>query len=211
MAEQPPRPDLLETMRFDPLEGIMALDRHINRMRDSAVALGYPFDRHDVRNELQAATFRLTAARRLRLVASPRGAVAIEATPIAETPAEPVVVAIVPRPFAPDDLRLQHKTLDRRPYDDARQATGTFEVLFVDEGGFLTEGSFTNLFVERADRLLTPPLARGLIPGVLRAKLIDEGRAEEADLRPDDLADGLLIGNALRGLIRAVVQAASGG
>ncbi len=46
--------------------------------------------------------------------------------------------------------------------------------------GFLTEGSFTSLFVERGGRLLTPPLARGLLPGILRARLIDEGRAEEA-------------------------------
>ena len=35
--------------------------------------------------------------------------------------------------------------------------------------------------------LLTPPLARGLLPGILRARLIDEGRAQEADLREDDL------------------------
>jgi para-aminobenzoate synthetase/4-amino-4-deoxychorismate lyase len=38
---------------------------------------------------------------------------------------------------------------------------------------------------------------------VLRARLIDEGRAIEGDLRPEDLADGFFIGNALRGLIPA--------
>ena len=73
-------------------------------------------------------------------------------------------------------------------------------MLFVDPDGFLTEGSFTSLFVERDGMLLTPPLARGLLPGVLRERLIDEGRAEEADLREADLAGGFLIGNALRGL-----------
>ena len=51
--------------------------------------------------------------------------------------------------------------------------------------------------------LLTPPLARGLLPGVLRGRLLDEGHAREADLRAEDLAAGFLIGNALRGLIRA--------
>ena len=56
--------------------------------------------------------------------------------------------------------------------------------------------------------LLTPPLARGLLPGILRGRLVDEGRAKEADLRPDDLAGGFLIGNALRGLVRARLRSA---
>ena len=76
-------------------------------------------------------------------------------------------------------------------------------MIFRDEAGFLTEGSFTSLFVERGGRLLTPPLARGLLPGILRGRLIDEGRAEEADLVEADLASGFLIGNAVRGLVRA--------
>jgi para-aminobenzoate synthetase/4-amino-4-deoxychorismate lyase len=75
--------------------------------------------------------------------------------------------------------------------------------VFVDPEGRLTEGSFTNIFVERDGKLLTPPVARGLIPGVLRAKLIDEGKAAEADLTVEDLKDGFLLGNSLRGMIRA--------
>ena len=34
-------------------------------------------------------------------------------------------------------------------------------------------------------------------------RLIDEGRAGEADLTEADLAEGFLIGNAVRGLVRA--------
>jgi para-aminobenzoate synthetase/4-amino-4-deoxychorismate lyase len=37
---------------------------------------------------------------------------------------------------------------------------------------------------------------------VLRRSLIEEGRAREANLTVDDLAEGFLIGNALRGLMR---------
>jgi branched-subunit amino acid aminotransferase/4-amino-4-deoxychorismate lyase len=78
-------------------------------------------------------------------------------------------------------------------------------VAFVDRDGFLTEGSVTSLFVERGGRLLTPPLARGLLPGVLREALIEAGRAEEADLRPEDLEGGFFLGNAVRGLMAAVL------
>ncbi len=51
--------------------------------------------------------------------------------------------------------------------------------------------------------MLTPPLSRGLLPGVLRGRLIDEGRAEEADLIEADLVHGFFVGNAVRGLVRA--------
>jgi para-aminobenzoate synthetase/4-amino-4-deoxychorismate lyase len=51
--------------------------------------------------------------------------------------------------------------------------------------------------------LLTPPVSRGLIPGILRGKLIDEGKAVEAELTPADLEDGFFVGNIVRGLIPA--------
>ncbi|MBC7986527.1 MAG: aminotransferase class IV, partial [Sphingomonadaceae bacterium] len=106
-------------------------------------------------------------------------------------------------PVAAHDFRLRHKTTDRAFYRAARAAGGTWEVVLVDDKGYVTEGSFTNVFVERRGMLLTPPRARGLLPGTLRARLIEEGRAEERDLRMKDLAGGFLIGNGVRGLVRA--------
>ena len=57
--------------------------------------------------------------------------------------------------------------------------------------------------MERDGRLLTPPARLGLLPGVLRASLLAEGRAVEAELTLDDLEGGFFIGNALRGLVAA--------
>jgi para-aminobenzoate synthetase/4-amino-4-deoxychorismate lyase len=119
-------------------------------------------------------------------------------------------VRLAPLAVDSHDFRLAHKTSDRAFYDAARAAAGTFEVLFVDPEGFVTEGSFTTVFAERDGRLVTPPLARGLLPGVLRARLIDEGRAVEGELRADDLEAGFFIGNALRGLIPARLVAGGG-
>jgi para-aminobenzoate synthetase/4-amino-4-deoxychorismate lyase len=195
--------DLIETMRFDPEEGIADLERHLARIKASADALDFRFNRHGVRNELQAATFRLSRPSRLRLRLSPSGAVAIEVRAMPPAPEGVVDVAIVPLPVAPHDFRLTHKTSDRAFYDRARAAGGTYEVLFVGPDGVLTEGSFTNLFVEREGRLVTPPLARGLLPGVLRRRLIEEGRAVEGDLTAADLTGTFFIGNSLRGLIPA--------
>ena len=113
----------------------------------------------------------------------------------------PVKVAVRPLPVDPNDFRLRYKTTDRRFLDLIRQQAGEYETIFVDPDGQLTEGSRTSIFVERDGRLLTPPLSRGLLPGILRAKLIDEGKAEEAELSPADLEGGFYVGNIVRGLI----------
>jgi para-aminobenzoate synthetase/4-amino-4-deoxychorismate lyase len=194
--------DLIETMRFDADEGVCELDRHIARMKASATALEFTFDRHALRNDLQAATFRVREPSRIRVRLSKSGATAIEVRAIPPTPDDPIVT-LAPLPVARDDFRLAHKTSDRDFYDDARARAKSFEVIFVDDEGFLTEGSFTNIFVERDGTLITPPLSRGLLPGILREKLIDEGKALEGDLKPADLYDGFYVGNVLRGLIRA--------
>jgi para-aminobenzoate synthetase/4-amino-4-deoxychorismate lyase len=198
--------DLIETMRFDPDDGIVALDRHMARLGNSARSLGFRFDHHAVRNELHTATFRLIHAGRIRLLLSPSGAVSVEVRALSPASDETVTVDIVPLPVEPSDFRLAHKTTDRAFYDDARRASGRFEVIFVRPDGFLTEGSFTNLFVPRDGRLVTPPLARGLLRGILRAALIESGEAVEGDLAVADLAGGFFVGNALRGLIGAQLR-----
>jgi para-aminobenzoate synthetase/4-amino-4-deoxychorismate lyase len=197
--------DLVETMAFDPEEGIARLEAHLARMKASADALGFAFDRHDARNELQAATFRLRTARRVRLLLAPSGRVAIEIAAMPPPPAGPLQVALGLLPVSPLDLRLRHKTSARGFYDAARIDSGADEVVFVHDGR-LTEGSFTSVFVPRGDVLVTPR-AGPLLPGVLRAELLASGRAIEGDLTPADLADGFYVGNALRGLLPAVAKA----
>jgi para-aminobenzoate synthetase/4-amino-4-deoxychorismate lyase len=76
--DQPRRRDLQEVMQFDPEEGIADLEKHLGRLKAEAEALGYDFDRHAARNELQAATFGKRKAGTARLLVSPSGAIAIE-------------------------------------------------------------------------------------------------------------------------------------
>lgn len=199
--------DLIETMGFDPAKGIMRLELHLERMKASAAALGFSFDRHAVRNALNHACFYLEAPTRIRLLLSPSGDTAIEMRPAPVPMAQPLRVVVRPMALSSDDLRLAHKTTDRACYDlprtAARLASGADEVVFTNAAGALTEGSFTTVFVERDGRLLTPPLAHGLLPGILRRDLIDQGQAVEALLTPNDLRQGFLLGNSLRGLMRA--------
>src|SRR5690606_8154511 len=66
--------DLIETMRFDPEEGVPRLERHLERIKASAAELGFAFDRHDTRNRIQALCFELESPAKLRLMVSRSGA-----------------------------------------------------------------------------------------------------------------------------------------
>jgi 4-amino-4-deoxychorismate lyase len=199
--------DLIETMAFDPEHGLPMLDLHLARMTRSATELHFRFDRHALRNELQAATFALIKPARVRVLLGPDGEMAIEISPPRSWPQAIMPVSIQPRGVPADDIRLRHKTTNRDFYAAAHKAGGTYEVLLVDDAGYLTEGTFSNIFVERGDTLLTPPLSRGLLPGVLRQHLLDLGEAKEADLRRSDLENGFFIGNASRGMVAATLVA----
>lgn len=204
-----PQCDLIETMRFEPDSGIALLEGHLARMKASAAALGFAFDRHALRNQIQALCFELDTPAKVRLLVSRSGGSALETAPVPAPLPEPVKVVALPHPLDPSDWRLMHKTSDRGFYEDALEAARSFgaaEAVLVRADGFITEGSWTSVFADGPDGvLLTPPAHLGLLPGVLREHLIAEGRAREAELTLDDLAEGFWLGNALRGLMRAVL------
>ncbi|MFZ4689656.1 MAG: aminodeoxychorismate synthase component I [Polymorphobacter sp.] len=194
-------PDLIETMRVEAGD-VRDIGAHLQRMGASAAFLGVVFDAPALESALLAAVPRLFSGR-LRLLVAPAGGVCVQLSPLPAVPAGVVDVVAAALPVAADDWRLRHKTSDRAFYDSARAASGAFEVVLVRPDGQVTEGSFTSVFVERDGVLATPPLAAGLLPGVLRARLLAEGRAVEGVVTLADLGGGFFIGNALRGLLAA--------
>lgn len=202
---------LIETMGYDPQKGVPMIEFHLERMKQSAAELGFECDRHAIRNEVQAVCFTHREPARLKIELQRSGQFAIRLSKFPDPLVEPVPVALVRLDIEADDPRLRHKTSDRGFYDEARaeaEKRGAKEAILVREDGLVTEGSFTSVFVDRGDCLLTPPLSMGLLPGVLRRSLIEEGRAKEAELRAGDLRDGLMIGNSLRGLVHAKLVSA---
>ena len=206
--------DLIETMGFDPEQGIEHLELHLERLKASAAELGFAFDRHAARNQIQALCFELDTPARLRLLLARSGATTLETSPLPQPPQGPVACALVPLPVVSGDWRLRHKSTDRAFYEvalDLAKEAGAGEALLIRDDGLLTEGSFTNIFAEKGGKLITPPLRLGLLPGILRRALIEEGKAQEGELRVADLAGGFYIGNATRGLMAAqLVQSEAG-
>ncbi|GHB00890.1 hypothetical protein GCM10009069_24760 [Algimonas arctica] len=122
----------------------------------------------------------------------------------------PITLALSRYLLTPAVQRTDIKTSQRDFYDGERARVGALsgatEVLFLGADGHVKEGSFTSLFLKVGGRLLTPR-GPGLLPGVLRAELLDRGQAEEADITVDDIrvADAIFVGNSLRGLLPATL------
>jgi len=88
------------------------------------------------------------------------------------------------------------------------QSRGFDEMLLLDHRGLVSECTSANIFIVEADRVLTPPLSSGCLPGVTRALLLEEVSApgitvEHAEISPQRLhsADDVFITSSTRDLL----------
>ncbi len=201
---------LFETMHAT-RGGCRHLDRHLSRLSASAAQLGFACDRDAVHGKVSEACAALQPGHeyRMRLSLDANGDVQLRSAVV--TPLqEPVQLLLSPVVMRSDDLLLGHKTTLRRVYDEAWQSAeqaGAFDALFFNERGELTEGGRSNVLVKLGGRWFTPPLASGLLPGVMRAVVLEDPAwsvqqrvVTRADLQQ---AEAICVCNALRGVLRA--------
>ena len=202
--------ELIETMRWEPGQGFLRFDRHLARLYGSAGELGFACDPQRVGEVLMNTVERRRIVLRARLVLSRNGDVTASAHAYEPLAADKIWRLQLARVrLDSSDMLLRHKTSRRETYQRARAEyliSRADEVLLANERGEICEGTITNVFADFGDGVLaTPRLDCGLLPGVLRGALLDEGRAREAIYTWDDLrsAKAVFLGNSLRGLIPA--------
>ena len=206
LTSRPEAFSLLETMRWTPGEGCLLVERHLARLESAAEYFGVPVDRAAVLGVLDALSGDVPL--RVRLLVSQRGEVTLQTVPFVAV-GGPLRVCLSASPIDDQDPFLYHKTTRRELYDSEWQkfhdALGADEVIYLNERDELAEGSRTTIFIERDGVLLTPQASAGLLPGTLRADLLQSGRAREARLTLADLqrASAVYLGNSVRGLVPA--------
>ncbi len=80
---------------------------------------------------------------------------------------------------------------------------GYDEAIFLNENGFLAEGSMSNVFIIKDNKIFTPSIKCGLLPGVVRGFLVKEYDVIEKEITLEELltADEIFITNSLLGIM----------
>ncbi|KAI3598827.1 Para-aminobenzoate synthase, aminase component [Cupriavidus necator H850] len=211
---------LFETMRVQDGE-CLYLARHLARIGASAHTFGFAFDADAARTAVAVQVAQLGAGTwRLRMSVDKCGALAFASGAVAPMPAGPVRIDIAPEPLPAADPLRRHKTSARAVFDAGWQAAeraGGFDRLFFNTRGELLEGGRSSVFVRIDGRWLTPPLSADILPGVMRAVVLDEGGATlgapgeavtEAVITRAMLAraEAIVLVNALRGAMAATLS-----
>jgi branched-subunit amino acid aminotransferase/4-amino-4-deoxychorismate lyase len=218
---------LFETIR---VEGGVPLhwERHLERLVVSAALLGFPVPPSPRRlrralgevleaNALTDAVARVTVTRGVPHGRPTRAIGWIDAEPLEGrlwpgTRRGGAALVWSRVPFEPGALGA-HKTTSRLAYHLAREearAARADEALLAAADGEALEGAVSNLFVVAAGEVRTPPRARGILPGITRARVLEccaalgiaarEARLTRADV---EHADEVFVTNAVQGVVPA--------
>ncbi len=196
--------ELIETMRWSPDTGFLLLPLHLKRLRESSVYFGFNFDAERVLQSLQELEASLASETyRVRLSLRRDGNVCFEAIFLDQKARLFADVCLSANPIESNHPMLYHKTSDRSVYERALLESGGGEdVLLFNERGEVTESTIANFAYELDGQLYTPPIECGLLPGIYRAWLIEQGQLKERAISVEDALKlpHIFLMNSVRGL-----------
>lgn len=203
-----PEFSLVEALLWTPAGGFYLYEEHLRRLADSADYFDFTWDENHLRKALETAVGEAQRPSKVRLVLDRRGQVEVETIPLDDiaVPARPVL-GLALRPVRSDNLFLYHKTTCRQIYANTLAAQPRLDdVVLWNERGELTESCSCNIILELAGRLYTPPVDCGLLPGILRQKMLAEGAISERILTLQDFheATSIQLVNSVRGVRTAI-------
>ena len=201
--------EILETFLWQPRTGVKNFSQHKKRLIKTANELKYPFKEVHFQNAIKS-IISVDKPQRVRLALNNLGEFNIQ-----QSDYEPyqinseVTFSLSKYPLSDKVQVTRHKVSDRNFYDGERnrirKLTEADEVIFLNNKNEICEGSYTSIFIKKNGVLVTPPLSSGLLPGILRADLLEKKQAIERTLTITDIieAEEVFLGNSLRGLMKA--------
>jgi para-aminobenzoate synthetase / 4-amino-4-deoxychorismate lyase len=205
----PPPFQLLETMLWTPDRGYFLLSRHLARLRGSARHFAYRYDERLIDAALYEATGRLAPGpHRVRLRLSRDGAAECDSAPQEPSSDRPFLVRLSLYPVDTLNPFVLHKTTRRGHYEAARAPfPDADDVILYNGAKEVTESCIANVVILRNGRLVTPPLGCGLLRGIYRAELLEQGEIVEEKVTIPELkqAEKIFLINSVRRWQEAVL------
>ncbi len=217
---------LLETLLWHSDHGWYLLEKHLRRLRRSADFFLFSCDIEAIMAKLEEIRHHFyKGCRRIRLLLEKDGTFAVEIDSCEKPshlslPDKPEkcegglpFVRISERRVDTGSVWFYHKTTVRDLYNQefigaAKQ--GLYDIIFQNEKGLVTESCIANLFLYKDGKYATPPLSDGLLGGVMRQHLLEDGTiaVTEKSLTLHDIleAEALFLCNSVRGVVRVALH-----
>ena len=174
-------------------------DQHLQRLTEAAGYFAYPFDQDKLKQELEETCAQLDKGQdyRLRIALKKDGGIELETAPLLPLTETFRKAKLVEQTANLDQPFTYFKT-SHRPHLTLEQQ----EQIYYNAQGQLLETSIGNLLLVLDGKLYTSPAELGLLKGIYRQQLLDEGQATERVLTLTDLAQAekIYACNAVRGL-----------
>ena len=185
------------------------LDLHLERLQKTASLFLFPTPLQRINQLLLEFTKTKKTPHKLRLALYQNQHIEIQTSPVEINLSEKHITLSSIKTHS-KDIFLQHKTSHREIYKteySKYNKQGFYDVIFENEQGQITEACRHNLFIEKNSFLYTPPLSCGLLPGIKRHTLIQNG-AIEKEIFINDLktADKIFLSNSIRGLVEVKLK-----
>ena len=189
------------------------LEQHLERLDNSAQRLLFSCQIEPIKQALlDYVTLHCQSPLRykLRIELDYCGRYKIEHQTIAANP-EYLSIAIAPIAVDSRHPLFRHKTdsqLTRGVYtqiDKDYKPSGVDELIFINQDGIITESRYHNVIIKHRDKLITTPVAHGLLNGIFRSTLVDSQQVKESAISTEMVlaATAIFLCNDVRGMIPA--------
>ena len=180
-------------------------EEHIERLRKASRYFAYPFNPEHLRQRIVAEcqTCHEEKDYRLKISISKSGDI-----DFCRQELIPLSLAFCQAQLCLQETSLQTPFIYFKTTYRPHLTIGKQEKIYHNEKGELLETSIGNLVLQIAEKLYTPPINLGILPGIYRQHLLEMGQMEEKVLTLEDLAQAEAIYgcNAVRGLYALTIE-----
>lgn len=204
--------DLIECFLYEGGVGFRYLDEHLARLHTSAHIFNFTFSKQAILDKLRKIESTMDTAYKIKIVLQKNGNFTISPTKFDAQSVQRKIKICSDRIKTENNILFNHKTTAKsvRAFYDASLArenrdNALFDIVFLNEQGFITEGSKSNIFISKQGNILTPPISCGILPGIMRKNFIAEHpQTKEVCITEKDLitADTIWITNSVIGAIQ---------
>lgn len=192
---------LIETIKAENGK-LLFEEEHFKRLENSAKHFGFKYQQPEIKAEKDGM---------LRILLDKNGNYEYEYKDLNENTNDTITIS--PIVINSSNELMYHKTTYRPWFLESYKNIhygNIYDEIFFNEKGELTEGARSNIILEIDGKLYTPPLSCGLLNGIYRQKMLDDGKCSEKILYKNDLinADNIYCVNSVRRMKKVVLQEA---